>query len=103
MTQREWTMIRTIFASARSHTNGINLKFYGSACRLAVTLQLVKTSEDDAMHANFLMQSVLAVLSAVFGGFGVFLAIYSVSSPSLAAYAVVSLVTAGAIAFVLDA
>jgi hypothetical protein len=54
------------------------------------------------MDAVFLMRSVLSVLSAVFGGFGVFMAIHSIHAPELASYAVISLLTAGGIAYALD-
>lgn len=55
------------------------------------------------MSTVLLMRSVLSVLSALFGGVGVFFAIYSFSSPDLCAYALLCLVIAGGIAYSLDA
>jgi hypothetical protein len=55
------------------------------------------------MYAVFLMRSVLSVLSAVFGGVGVFFAVYSFSSPGLGMYAALCLVIAGGMSYILGA
>jgi hypothetical protein len=55
------------------------------------------------MYAMFLMRSVLSVLSAVFGGFGVFLSVHSFSAPGLGIYAVLCLAAAAGIVYALDA
>src|SRR6266478_3492523 len=49
-----------------------------------------------------LMRSAVALLSALFGGVGVFCAIYSGTIPSLASYAVILLGSALAITYISD-